>query len=103
MSPSNVSFFGRIEVLFNGTWGTICDHWWNLRDAEVVCRQLGYEGAVGALQRAIFGQGTGQIWLYDVDCLGHEKSLSECAHHGWGIHSCGHSEDAGVHCRPRGN
>ena len=103
MSPSNVSFFGRVEVLFSGTWGTICDDSWNLRDAEVVCRQLGYDGALGALQGAIFGQGTGQIWLDNVDCLGHEKSLSECAHRGWGIHDCGHSEDAGVHCRPRGN
>ena len=93
---------GRVEVLFNGTWGTICDHSWDLHDADVVCRQLGYEGALTALRGAEFGQGTGQIWLDDVRCVGDETSISECRHGGWGVHNCGHSEDAGMVCRTAG-
>ena len=102
MSPPNSTSLGRVEVLYNGIWGTICDDNWDLLDADVVCRQLGYEGALLAPKNAAFGQGTGQIWLDDVQCVGDETSISQCNHGGWGVHNCGHHEDAGVMCRPAG-
>ena len=87
---------------YKGVWGTICDDSWDLRDANVVCRQLGFEGALEALSSAAFGEGTGQIWLDNMQCKGEETSISHCAHSGWGVHNCGHSEDAGVVCQPAG-
>ncbi|XP_035670256.1 uncharacterized protein LOC118411873 [Branchiostoma floridae] len=90
---------GRVEIFHSGEWGTVCDNNWSLRDAEVVCRQLGFPGgARQATTGASFGNGTGPIWLDDVGCRGSETSVQLCSHNGWGTHSCGHHQDAGVVC-----
>ena len=89
---------GRVEVYHNGTWGTVCDDGWDLRDAMVVCRQLGYGPAVGIHRRAAFGSGSGPIWYANVNCSGREANLAQCVHNGLGVHNCDHSQDAGVIC-----
>ncbi|XP_029416571.1 putative DMBT1-like protein [Nannospalax galili] len=89
---------GRVEVLHQGAWGTVCDDLWDLNEAEVVCRQLGCGQGVSALGKAHFGAGSGDIFLDNLQCSGVEHFLGQCAHSGWSDHNCGHHEDAGVIC-----
>ena len=94
---------GRVEIYYNGSWGTVCDNGWDLADANVVCRQLGFEGALKATKLAAFGEGTGKIWMTYVRCTGSESALRECKHSDvGGYFFCGHYEDAGVVCNYAG-
>jgi len=87
---------GRVEIMYGGHWGTVCDHSWNVNAGNVVCRVLGYRRAEAVRS---FGKGTGQIFLDKVRCQGDEPSLSFCRHLGWTANQdCTHDNDAGVVC-----
>eukprot|EP00105_Crassostrea_gigas_P042845 XP_019926993.1 PREDICTED: uncharacterized protein LOC105338278 [Crassostrea gigas] len=92
---------GRVEVFYNGVWGTICDDYWDDKDTTVVCNSLGFSarGAI-SMSCSTFGFGNGPILLDDVDCLGTETDIGVCKHRGWTIHNCNHVEDVAVRCSP---
>ncbi|XP_068111213.1 CUB and zona pellucida-like domain-containing protein 1 [Hyperolius riggenbachi] len=94
---------GRVEIYFREKWGTVCDDYWSLEDAAVVCRQMGCGKAVSFHMGAYFGQGANSIVLDDVRCLGNETELWNCPHRGVGITNCNHAEDAGVTCSGSGS
>ena len=90
---------GRVEIYMQSEWGTICNDNFGMEEARVVCRQLGYEQVIrfpSANLANSFGQGSGRIWLNEVDCTGTEDSILQCSYAPDNF--CGHVEDVGVVC-----
>ncbi|KAL1459424.1 hypothetical protein WDU94_011406 [Cyamophila willieti] len=100
---SNMTHLGRVEVKVFGEWGLVCDDKFGIKDADVICRELGYK--MGAAETYTFTQAlpsnvskTLPILMDEVECTGNETSLRECDFNGWGIHDCGPEEVAGIIC-----
>ncbi|XP_031548814.1 deleted in malignant brain tumors 1 protein-like [Actinia tenebrosa] len=75
-------FLITLHIVYHiGQWGTVCHDWFDMRDAKVACRQLGFNSAV---EHWRYGRGTGKVWLDDMKCTGSESSLGSCPHPGWG-------------------
>ncbi|XP_061172170.1 deleted in malignant brain tumors 1 protein-like [Saccostrea echinata] len=93
--------YGRVEVLMQGKWGTICDRYWDQRDAEVFCRMFGFSTG-DAYYDSYKDQGTGKVWGTMFHCKGDEDNLNSCPHEGWkitdSIYCRTHKDDAGVQC-----
>lgn len=102
---------GRVEVYYEGQWGTVCDDFWNDYDysyyyygpnaydqnANVVCKILGFKNGT-SISNGFITSGTGPQLLDNVRCHGTETSLFDCPSSGVGINNCRRSEDVGVEC-----
>ncbi|XP_021367027.1 SCO-spondin-like isoform X2 [Mizuhopecten yessoensis] len=88
---------GRVEVYHSGSFGTICDDSFDHKDADVICKMLGFPSGGVAHGVAKYGQGQGQIWLDNLSCDKTDTRLDQCDPN-WGTHNCVHNEDAGVFC-----
>ena len=99
---SSSTGLGRVEVLHDGLWGTVCDDNWDFLDAFVVCRQLGFSAVedITLFYNNVFGNVNNSIpiWLDNIHCIGNETNLGLCPHFGFGVHDCSHYEDSGVNC-----
>ncbi|XP_015585615.1 lysyl oxidase homolog 3B isoform X2 [Cephus cinctus] len=95
----NRDYEGNVEILHDGKWGSICDDEWDYLEANVVCRQLGFEGAVKPTTNGHFGQARRRFWMDNIYCDGTEAELAKCRFDGWGTSDCESSEAAGVICK----
>ncbi|XP_033104713.1 neurotrypsin-like [Anneissia japonica] len=100
LAGGSTIYEGRVEIYYNGEWGTVCNDRWDLDDALVVCRELGYGYPVQTLIYGYQGDTYQNILLDEVDCSGWESRLSSCSHPALGEHDCAHIEDVAIECSP---
>ena len=86
-----------MEVLRNGEWGALCDYRWDLNDAQVVCKELGFGNAIFATQGAFYER-DGSAWLGNLQCVGTEWTIGNCSHSGWTRPYYGYCRNANVKC-----
>ena len=97
---------GTVEIKYHGTWGTICNDQWDLDDANVICRQLGFAKAVSLSPGYPITPSAGtQPVITGLRCRGYEVSLGLCVFQSleYVAHRCSHSKDAQVVCAHQGN
>lgn len=93
-------YYGRVEVSYDGTWGTICDYDWTKYDARVLCKQLGFPDG-RSFKQSHYGAGTGPVYLSGMFCDNTETSLLSCPSRGWtnAQYYCKqHGHDASAYC-----
>ena len=100
-TPGGISYIqGHVEILHQGTWGTICDDNMNDGAATVLCRMAGYSngGMYSSAYKQPSARRADKIWLDDLTCKGSESHVDNCRHRPWGSNNCGHDEDIGIRC-----
>ncbi|XP_041472089.1 G-protein coupled receptor GRL101-like isoform X3 [Lytechinus variegatus] len=69
---------GRVEVRINGTWGTLCDDSFDVEDAHVICRSMGFTGALGITSLSEFWPSSLKVHPVDLQCTGEESDFLSC-------------------------
>ncbi|MPC91060.1 Lysyl oxidase 3 [Portunus trituberculatus] len=104
LQGGRTEFEGRVEVQLAGSeeWGLLCGDGWSLLEGMVVCRQLGYGYAQGALSTGFFGGNKSDIIISGMKCTGNEKLIEQCLHDAVGEVFCpdpsNNGNIAGVTC-----
>ncbi|XP_011405883.1 PREDICTED: neurotrypsin-like [Amphimedon queenslandica] len=90
--------YGRLEVYCNEQWGTVCTNTFDVTDATVACRQLGYSGYT-TWAGTLAGSDSQPIWLNNVDCTSSSLCFAYCQScPSSQSSSCGHSQDVALGC-----
>ena len=94
LKTNNSTNSGLVEIYHGGSWEPICYDGWDIHDAFVACRQLGFPGAKSITRETAVGVTRS---LKKVQCQGGEDTLGECVHNGWSQGNCNYGF-AGVIC-----
>ena len=99
---------GYVEAfdIYKGVWSGVCDTSFDILDAHVICKMMGFNTSIVALTNSaaheIYGTSpSGSNFVLDnLDCSGKENSVFECRLTGELSDNCEATQIAGVKCSP---
>ncbi|XP_068747395.1 protein sidekick-2-like [Montipora capricornis] len=100
ITGAKVGYGGRVEVFYRGRWGKICRNEWDINDVKVVCKQLGFRGALAEFMTGnITTDKSIPVVMSDIACTGQESVLAQC-NRSDGDHRCPEDIGAQALCVP---
>ncbi|KAK3107649.1 hypothetical protein FSP39_019166 [Pinctada imbricata] len=101
--PAQYSGIGCVEFYYNGAWGSVCDDFWGINNAKVICRQLGYDpnqarSGIPAMYDYFRQNVSTQIVLDDIKCNGNEARIDQCPHSPYDVTNCAVDERLCISC-----
>jgi deleted-in-malignant-brain-tumors protein 1 len=95
---------GRVEICYNGVWGSICDSNWNGIEAKVVCKSLGHQfyGAI-PYKNSHFGLSNLPINIYNFVCADGQTDIAHCqvSRVPYYYTNCNPYHEVGIKCQPK--
>ncbi|NXC87977.1 WC11 protein, partial [Cercotrichas coryphoeus] len=90
---------GRVEVFYNGTWGSVCSNRMSQLTAATMCKHLGCGDGGGIATDFKYGRGSGPTWLDHIECTEQHSSLWQCQSDPWDPQSCDNrAEETHITC-----
>ena len=94
-----VNYAGRVEVFYQRRWGKICGNEWDIDDAKVVCRQLGFQTALAEFLGMDTKAENIPFAMSNVACTGQEPVLASCKRRDRN-RRCWNNKGAQAFCKP---
>uniref|UniRef100_A0A1X7U110 Deleted in malignant brain tumors 1 protein n=1 Tax=Amphimedon queenslandica TaxID=400682 RepID=A0A1X7U110_AMPQE len=99
LSGSNAEYAGRVEICIESIWTSLCDQNWDLRDAQVACRELGYSPYGAMPTYGCYTEGQLSFGITSINCTGSENALLNCSHSNPVLYNCRSHSDAGLYVK----
>ncbi|XP_060602666.1 scavenger receptor cysteine-rich type 1 protein M130-like, partial [Ruditapes philippinarum] len=96
LSGGNSTSNGRVEIKSMDTWGTVCDHGFGKNEADTICTMIGFPPAASFHHGAYFGEGSGPIFVDDLQCADNSTHINNCSYVTYD--NCFHFNDVSVVC-----
>ena len=99
LNTSDTQYSGRVEMCRDSVWTSLCGQNWDLKAAQVACKDLGYSSYGAVPTYGCYTEGQLSFGITSINCTGSESALFNCAHNNLTLYNCQSNNSAGLICQ----